>query len=293
MSRSGPVLISRNDDQARSPYRAVWIATAIESTILVAVTVGLFLLNPQLRGVPLQVASAGIALLPLALWIVFSLLAERRAPQPRQGLLAVLALSAVLTNGVALPLQQRFFTPEIWLSTAPGLSRIIGYMLTVGIVQEFIKYAAVQYTVFPQAFRVRMDGIAYAITAGVGCATMLNLNLLLTDQNNVATIALRVCEITLAQVSLSLIVGFFMGELGIREASAFSVPIGVVIAALLNALTIVGRAGLIIGAVSPTSTASNPLQGISFVVGLLVVLMLVFRFLITNADERDQLRSRE
>jgi RsiW-degrading membrane proteinase PrsW (M82 family) len=139
----------------------------------------------------------GIAVLPFLAWLAVSYRGERRALQPRQGLAGVLLLGALAASGVAIPLEERVFTPDVWLPRVSFFGRTLGYTLTTGLAVEFLKYAVVRYSVWPQHFRQRLDGIAYAMAAAVGYAVVLNLHAaLLTDASLTAT-ALRVATIIL------------------------------------------------------------------------------------------------
>jgi RsiW-degrading membrane proteinase PrsW (M82 family) len=279
------------------PYRRVWRTAIIEVAILLAVTVAATLLQ---RFAPLQLAESqrrlfgGIfALLPFALWLGISYLAERRSPQPRQRLFVVALLGALVANAVGLPLVKQVIAVDEWLSTASGTSRILGYLLSVGIIQEFLKYAVVRYSVWPGCFRIRSDGIAYAMAAAIGYATVLNLDYALNITATPAIYTLRITEITMVQLAVSTIVGYFLSELKLtRNTAAYWLPGGLLLAALLDSLAIVFRGGLIVGGVSPDSTANNAFQGLGAAVFLVVFLFSSVNFLVNNADERATLRSR-
>jgi RsiW-degrading membrane proteinase PrsW (M82 family) len=233
------------------------------------------------------------ALLPFGLWLGISYLGERRAQQPRQRLFIVAILGALVANAVGLPFIQRVLAVDEWLSTASGTSRILGYLLSIGITQEFLKYAVVRYSVWPGCFRVRSDGIAYAMAAATGYATVLNLNYALNVSATPAVYALRITEITLVQLAVSTIVGYFLSELKLTYNTApYWLPAGLLLAALIESLAIVFRGGLIVGGVSPDSTANNAFQGLGAAVFLVVLLFTSVNFLINNADESAVLRNR-
>jgi RsiW-degrading membrane proteinase PrsW (M82 family) len=293
-----PILLApQKEEREIYPYRRVWRTAIIEVAILLVLTVVAQLLQ---RFVPLQLADSQrrifggmFALLPFALWIGISYVAERRAPQPRQRLFIVAILGALVANAVGLPLVRDVLVVDEWLSTASGTSRILGYFLSVGIIQEFLKYAVVRYSVWPGCFRVRSDGIAYAMAAAIGYATMLNLDYALNISATPAVYTLRIAEITLVQLAVSTIVGYFLSELKLtRNTAAFWLPGGLMLAALLESLAIVFRGGLIVGGVSPDSTANNAFQGLGAAVFLVVFLFSSVNFLVNNADERASLRGR-
>ncbi len=291
-----PILLAPEREKKEVyPYRRVWRSALIEVGIMLIITVLAVLverfLHPRLDDTQRHIAGLTFALAPVALWYVFSYLAERQSPQPRIRLFTVLILGALVANAVGVPLIDRVFAVDDWLSTAPGSSRIIGYTLTVGIVQEFLKYAVVRYSVWPSAFRVRSDGIAYAMAASVGYATILNVNFALSTSASLSMAALRITELTLSQMAISTIMGFFLAELKITYRPAiFWLPGGLLLAALLTGIAVTFRGGLVVGGVSPDGTGNNAFQGLGAAVFLVIFLFATFNFLINNADERAESR---
>lgn len=294
---SQPYLLTpQREESDRYPYRRVWRTAWLEALILLTLTAALFL-STQLIGLRLpapaeRALSFVYALLPLGLWLGISYAAERRAPQPRRNLPAVVMLGGLAASGVAVPLTA-IFAAEEWLSTASGLNRIIGYTLTVGVVHEFLKYAVLRYSVWRTDFNTRLDAVAYSIAAAIGFATALNIHFALNNTLNLASAALRMTEITLAQVAISPILGFVLYELRKPNVFVLTPVLGVLIAALFNALSIVIRAGLIVSGVSRTSTANNAIYGLGMALFLIVVLFSALSFLVRAADEREALRAGE
>lgn len=293
-----PILLApQKEEQELYPYRRVWRTALIEIGILLLVTVGTVLavrfVSPRIGEAQQQTIGLAYALLPLELWVVFSYLGERRAPEPRPRLFTVALLGALVANAVGLPLVNRFLNVDEWLATAPGSSRLIGYMLTVGMSQEFLKYAVVRYSVWPGAFRVRSDGIAYMMAAAIGYATVVNVDFVLNNSANPSVYALRIAEFTLTHFATSTIMGYFLAELKLtRGTTIFWLPGGLVLASLLASLSVVLRGGLIVGGIGPSSTGNTAFQGLGAAVFLVIFLFASIYFLINNADERAQLRGR-
>jgi hypothetical protein len=293
-----PILLApQRQEKELYPFRRVWRTTLIEIGILLAATVAVALITrfvqPRLSDSQRRLIGLAFAVAPFGLWVAISYLGERRALQPRPRLFTVVILSALAANAVGIPLVERVFATDEWLTTASGSTRIIGYMLTVGLVQEFLKYLVVRYSAWPGCFRIRSDGIAYAMAASIGYTTVLNLNFALGVSAAPLMNALHVAETTLVQLAVGTIVGYFLAELKLtRNTGMFWLPGGLLLAALLTALAIVFRGGLVVGGISTTATASNALQGIGVAVFMVIALFSSIYFLINNADERAQLRSR-
>jgi len=293
-----PILLAPEREKKEVyPYRRVWRSALIEAGAMLALTVAAVLIErfvrPQLGDTQRHLAALAFALAPFVLWYVFSYVAERQSPQPRARLFTVAILGALVANAVGVPLIERVFTVDDWLSTASGGSRILGYALTAGIVQEFLKYAVVRYSVWPNAFRIRSDGIAYALAASVGYATVLNVNFALNSTASLSMGALRITELALSQMAISTIMGFFLAELKITYRPAiFWLPGGLLLAALLTGFATTFRGGLVVGGVSPDGTGNNAFQGLGAAVFLVIFLFATFNFLINNADERAETRRR-
>lgn len=278
------------------PYRRVWRTAWLEALLLLSITAALVfgsrLFEVRLPANLERPLIFAYAVLPLGLWLGISYAAERRALQPRRHLPAVALLGGLAASGVAVPLAA-LFAPEEWLSTASGLNRIVGYTLSVGMVHEFLKYAVLRYSVWRTDFNTRLDAVAYAMAAAIGFATALNIHFALNNTLNLASAALRMTEITLAQVAISPIIGFALYELRKPNVFVLTPLLGVLIAALFNALSIVLRAGLIVAGISRTSTANNAIYGLGMALFLIVVLFSALSFLVRAADEREALRATE
>jgi hypothetical protein len=151
----------------------------------------------------------------------------------------------------------------------------------------------IRYSVWPQGFRIRSDGIAYSLAAAVGYATAVNLNYVFSTGADPSSIALRISEFTLLQYAAGLVVGYFLAELKInKNMGVFWMPGALLLSALLTGVMTAARGGLIVSGLSTTSNASNPVQGVVGVVSLTVIMFGSLYFLINNADERTRLRGR-
>ncbi len=293
-----PILLApQREEKEHYPYRRVWRSALIEVAIVLLATVAMVLVarfaQPRLDDSQRRAVGVSFAVAPLALWVLVSYLGERRALQPRPRLFTVVILSALAANALGVPLVERVFAPGDWLTTASGSSRLIGYMLTVGIVQEFLKYAVIRYSVWPGCFRIRSDGIAYTMAAGIGYATVLNLNYAFVTSATPQMYALRFAETTFVQLAVGTIMGYFLAELKLtRSTGIFWLPGGLLLAAFLTSLAIVFRGGLVVGGISATGTANNAVQGLGMAVFLVIALFSSIYFLINNADERAHLRGR-
>jgi RsiW-degrading membrane proteinase PrsW (M82 family) len=286
-----PILLAPEQEvEERYPYRRVWRTSWLEvGTILVAVlaifsmTRLFHVLPTSLHDTRLKVA---VAVVPLAAWLVFSYWGERRAPQPRRGLVQMVILGGLVANGIAVPLEVHLFLPDRWLPTQSFFGRVLGYATTVGFTAEFLKYAVVRYTVWPDRIRQRLDGVAYALAASIGYAVVLNLQVALFTDDTLAATALRVASNTFSQLGIGVIMGFFLAELVVGRTPVFWLPMGLGIASLLSGAYYGFRSLTVVRSISATGSISAPLRGLALAVGLVAVLYMTFAFLIESADAR-------
>jgi RsiW-degrading membrane proteinase PrsW (M82 family) len=121
----------------------------------------------------------------------------------------------------------------------------------VGITQEFLKYAAVRYTVFGSAeFDERIDGIIYGAAAGLGYATFINVQYVIGNGGvDLGIGAVRIAVVALAQASFAGVTGYFLGRAKFESRGPLWLPVGLLLAAILNgvvttALNEITRSGL-------------------------------------------------
>lgn len=293
-----PVLLTpQRDEPGIYPYRRVWRTAYLEAFLLIGMTLIVVLLG---RIAPFPLDDAGkrafriiFALLPAALWVLISLAAERRARQPRPRLINAFVLGGLVASGIAIPVGDRLFATETWLPTADGLTRLLGYTLTVGALQEFLKYAALRYSFWPRSFNQRLDGVAYSLAVAVGYATALNVYYASGAGNAFpAAAALRITENTLTQAAVGVIMGLALAELARPRTPVYVAPLSLLLASALAGFAIVVRGGAVVGGVGEGSDANNAIFGLGVAVVFLIFLYSSMSFLINSADERDRLQGR-
>lgn len=179
-----------------------------------------------------------IALVPAALWLVIFYLQDRLEPEPKTYILSIFLLGALLAQGVALPLVRDVFRVQDWLSSSGSLFQILGEILIIGFIQEYLKYAGVRFTIFRSSeFDERVDGIIYGAVVGLGFATMLNFDYILGNQGvQLGVGTTRITIEALAQASFAGISGYFLGRAKFEPMPMWWLPAGVTLAAGLNGL---------------------------------------------------------
>lgn len=303
-------LLTPPDEEEVYPYRRVWRSILTENvglgivTVAAAVIFGLFGL--RLPGALTALVNGLLVAAPVILWLIFSVWRERFVPEPRQRLIAVFIVTALAANALALPLIDDLLQPERWLPLEGAIARIIGYTFTIGIVQETVKYAVVRFTSWPQLFRTRLDGVAYAAASALGYALVLNIQFLLAQPGITPDImAMQVFNNVAVNLAGSLIVGYGLSEVRFDNPMPFLLTLTVAFAALVNGAAIPVRSGLtnaafvlptttetasiidlIVGVFAARSSTPKPILGFVFSAVLVLAFALVVGFLFSNAERQ-------
>jgi protease PrsW len=224
--------VTRENGAAARP-----ILVALAGVVLfVAVVAGLVaVLPPQLSGPGLVLAGLVLALVPAALWLAAFYRQDRLEPEPKTYVLAVFALGALLAQAIGQPAIRELFHVQTWLNADLPTS-LLGSVFVIGFVQEFLKYAAVRYTVFRSPeFDERVDGIIYCAAAGLGYATLLNVQYVVGNGGvDLGVGAIHIAVTALAQASFSGVVGYFLGRAKFESMGPLWLPAGLALAATLN-----------------------------------------------------------
>jgi RsiW-degrading membrane proteinase PrsW (M82 family) len=246
--------LARENRAAASPL-LVTVGAVVLFAALVAGLFGYVLTDFKLTGTGLFVAGIIMALVPALIWLMAFYLQDRLEPEPKSFVIGVFLLGAILAVGVGQPLIRNVFGVQNWTGNNLVVD-LLAAILIVGFTQEFLKYAAVRYTVyFTREFDERVDGIIYGAAAGLGYATMLNIQYITTNGGvDMAVGVMRVVTAALAQASFAGITGYFIGIAKFERKGPFWLPLGITIAAILN-----GVVSFLLGQVTRISGLSfNP-----------------------------------
>jgi protease PrsW len=249
------------------------------------VEVLLALINPTLIGWPLVVTGLVLALIPALIWLFFFYQQDRLEPEPKGYVFAVFILGALLAQAVGIPLLRDVFEVRRWLPISPW-ANLLGSILVIGFTQEFLKYVAVRYTVYPTAeFDERVDGVVYGTAAGLGYATMLNLHYVVASGGvNLQAGVIRIVVTTLAQASFSGLSGYFLGRAKFEVEPVWWLPSGVALAAIANGLFTYLRGELTTTALRLTGGGFNPWPGLVLATVVALVTFGALFYLIRRAN---------
>ncbi|MBI5034438.1 MAG: PrsW family intramembrane metalloprotease [Chloroflexi bacterium] len=216
---------------------SVWVQVAgvlIFAALVAAVD---NLARPQLSGNALIGAGIVLAIVPAVLWLWMFYRQDRFEPEPRQYVIGVFVLGALLAYAVGQPVIRSLFRVQDWIG-ANVFVALLGSILVNGLVTQFLLYAAVRYSVFHSSeFDQRIDGIIYGAAAGLGYATMFNLQYVVGHSGvDLGTGVIRIAIESLSLASLGGISGYFLARAKFDKMGPLWLPIGLVIAAALNGI---------------------------------------------------------
>jgi RsiW-degrading membrane proteinase PrsW (M82 family) len=209
------------------------VGIAVIFAALVALLFGLT--GWKLDGTGLFVVGLVIAIVPALIWLLAFYVQDRLEPEPKRLVIGVFLLAAVMAVGLGQPLIRNFYQVQNWTGNNVVVD-LLAAILIVGFIQEFLNYAAVRYTVyFSPEFDERVDGIIYGAAAGLGYATLLNLQYIVSNGGvDIVVGVMRVVTTALAQASFAGILGYFIGIAKFERKGPFWLPLGLILAAVLN-----------------------------------------------------------
>jgi len=240
-------------------------------------------------GSNLLVAGVIIALVPAFIWLAFFYLQDRLEPEPKHFVLGMFVLGALLAAAIGIPLVENVFRVSHWLY-ADTMTTLIGGILVVGFTQEFIKYAVVRYTIYhSDEFDEMPDGIVYATAAGLGYATMLNIQFVVSNGGvDLGAGVIRMAVVALAQASFAGITGYFLGRAKFESEPIWWMPLGITLAAVMNGLFNWLRGRVVQSGVSLTGASVNPWLGLAFAAVVAFVSMGILVWLMRRAVQSAQ-----
>ena len=227
------------------PWRqrsGLWQADIASIVLLILFVLAIFgleaWLKPQFTPTTLVITGILMALIPAAIWLAFFYRRDRLEPEPKSLVLQMVILGSLLASAVGLPVVNGLFAVPTWLSSSPAWAQLLGGIFVVGMTQEFLKYAAVRFTVYyAPDFDESIDGIIYTTAVAIGFAVVLNINFVVSSGGvDLGSGAIRMVLTTLAQASFAGVVGYFLGRMKFEKRPLWWMPFGLMVAAALNGL---------------------------------------------------------
>lgn len=194
-------------------------------------------LQPVFTPATLLLTGVFLALVPAFIWLIFFYMQDSAEPEPKGFVIGVFLLGGLLAAAVGIPVVENLFRVSHWIYNNT-LTTILGGILVVGFTQEFLKYAAVRYSIYhSDEFDEPTDGVIYATAAGLGYATVLNIQFVVSNGGvDLGTGILRIAVVALAQAAFSGITGYFLGRAKFESEQIWWMPLGITLAATFNGL---------------------------------------------------------
>ena len=194
-------------------------------------------LHPVFTPTTLLLTGVFLAIVPAFIWMIFFYLQDSAEPEPKGYVIGVFVLGGLLAASIGIPVVENLFRVSHWIYTNT-IATILGGILVVGFTQEFLKYAAVRYSIYhSDEYDEPTDGVIYATAAGLGYATMLNINFVISNGGvDLGTGIIRMAVVALAHAAFSGITGYFLGRAKFESEKIWWMPLGITLAATFNGL---------------------------------------------------------
>ena len=276
--------------QTQTPrQRGAWWQSSLMAIVglivFVAVVVGLdAALKPRLTGTALILVGVLLAIIPAVIWLVFFYLQDRLEPEPKKEVVKIFIVGLALAGAIGIPLTYQVFHVQEWLyrGTVP---LVLASFFIVGAIEAFIVYAAVRFFIYDSPeFDERTDGMVYATAAGLGYATALNVQFILSSGG----VALGAAEIVVAEVALAHaafagVLGYFLGRAKMERETIWWLPMGLILATALNGLFNIVRVQIEVGTVTVGTASPLPSLGGLILAGVMAIgVALVVAYLINR-----------
>jgi protease PrsW len=247
----GYALCDRHHGLATRERAGIWRVDLLAVAALVVLVVVAYLASPLLPvgGEPsLALILAGVALsvAPAAVWLWLSYRQDRVEPEPRSMVLGVFVLGGLVAAAVGIPLLRDVFNVSAWMADSL-VTRLLGGFLVVGVTQSLLKYLVVRFSVYNSAeFDEPTDGILYGTAAGLGYATVLNIDFIVSAGGAaLGFAAIQVAVTALAHAAFGGVIGYFISGQRLGARPVWWSALGIIVAAALTSLFHVAR-GLVV-----------------------------------------------
>ena len=285
----GRTYCDRHFTRVTAHHRGIWQTGVVQiiALILFVVLVEVIVSSVQiaLTATGLVIAGLVLALIPALIWLAFFYAQDRLEPEPKGYVLGVFLLGGLLASAVGIPVLRDLFHTNDWLGSST-LTGVLGSLLVVGVTQEFLKYAAVRYSIFRSSeFDERVDGIVYGTAAGLGYATLLNIQFIIDSNGaDLRAAVIRIVITTLAQASFSGISGYFLARAKFEDEPVWWLPSGVALAAILNGLFTFVRGEISTTRLSLAGGGFSPWPGLILAAAVAIVILGLLAYLIRRAN---------
>jgi RsiW-degrading membrane proteinase PrsW (M82 family) len=246
------------------------------------------------------VFAAVMAGVPAVLWLGFFYLMDRHEPEPKQLVIGVCVLGALIAAPLADFVQYQAVPPialEVHGLNVLSIDHVLYAVLIAGLSQEMCKYAVVRYTIYlSREFDEPMDGIVYMMACGTGFAVWVNYHRLSGQGHSVylSTGAAQAVVTTLAHASFAGALGYVMGRAKFSRRSAFVRGVWLLLG-LLGAAALNGQFTLVKNWIEQDGMDQHPWRGVGYAAvcasAVFALIWLVSQRLLNDSPFRQQEKS--
>lgn len=263
----------------------LWVAIIFTAIGLLVFT-GIFnLLLPgfgdSLSGWPLIILGMILSLVPAAIWLYFFYRLDRLEAEPKHLVFTVFLVGALVTAALHDPLINGLYAVKDWQYNS-WWGHLLGGILIVGVIEQALIWATVRFTIFRNPeFDERVDGVIYAVAAGLGLATVLNFQYVLrSDGVDLDIGSIRMVINALAYASFAGIMGYFIGQARFEKTPIWYLPAGLALAAAIN-----GIFWYLLDRTVGTGLNASPWADLFFAGMIAVIALAVVFWLVERANE--------
>jgi RsiW-degrading membrane proteinase PrsW (M82 family) len=204
--------------------------------------------------------SMALAVLPGLSWLGLLYVQERIRGHATEFLPTVVVLGALVASALGVPFLEQVADIGSWLPAGTPTIRFLGNLLLVAPTHMFLIYAVVRYTVLrTSAFEHRVDGILYTVAAAIGYATMLNIQMVISQGGfEPASGIFRVIGDVVGHAGAASVLGFFLGRYRHENMPFWYLPSGLLLAVLIDGTMIYSRVEINRTALSLTRDSYSP-----------------------------------
>jgi RsiW-degrading membrane proteinase PrsW (M82 family) len=284
---------SQVKQQRKSLWKSNWVTLVLLGLFLLVAFGIEFLVKPTFSPGGLLLTGVVMSLVPAGLWIGFFYRQDRLEPEPKGMVFQVFILGGLLAAAIGNPLLNNVFHISSWLYSGFWIN-LLGAILVIGFSQEFLKYAAVRFSIYNSTeFDEHTDGIIYATAAGLGFATVLNVSFIVSSGGvNLGMGAVRIVLTALAQASFAGITGYFLAKQKFGNQPAWWMPVGLSLASLLNGIFTYLWGALKRSGITTSGSIMGAWSGLALALLISIGVTGILTWLI-NRDQSRGLRSQE
>jgi RsiW-degrading membrane proteinase PrsW (M82 family) len=178
-----------------------------------------------------------LALVPAVVWLGFFYQRDHVEPEPKRLVARIFLFGALAAAAVAVPIAELFFETTI-VQLNSVFARFVVTVFSVSLIQEALKLAMVRYVVLgTDEFDEHPDGIVYGLAAGLGFATVLNIDFVLQSGGVLPLqAAIQATNNALVHGALGAFTGYFVGRVKLDGERVGWLAAGLAVATAVNGL---------------------------------------------------------